>query len=364
VIGIRPAAFAAIAIAANAAAAGSTGGWQTAHPGYQYSFPSDYGAHESYRDEWWYYSGNVRDHAGHPFGFELTIFRYGIEHPMPGASAWDIDDLYFAHFALVDAAGRRFLSYDRTERAALGGAGAATTDERAWVGDWRIQRTSSGQQIVHAADSRSALDLTLTPRKAPVIEGQGGAFRMGACAACYAQYYSFTRLAATGSIALDGSTFDVAGTAWGDHEWGSDAIDPTSSAWDWFSIQLDDGIDVMIGRLHHADGATLPQSSGTFVDAAGAHHFLSLSDFDVVPTGWWTSPRDGARYPSGWIIALHGERAKLTVTPVMQDQELDTSRSTQLTYWEGACTIRGTVGGHAASGVGYTELTGYSKPGG
>jgi predicted secreted hydrolase len=33
-----------------------------------------------------------------------------------------------------------------------------------------------------------------------------------------------------------------------------------------------------------------------------------------------------------------------------------------LDYWEGACDIRGSVGGKAATGVGYTELTGYAGP--
>ena len=33
-----------------------------------------------------------------------------------------------------------------------------------------------------------------------------------------------------------------------------------------------------------------------------------------------------------------------------------------LDYWEGACTITGTLANGPASGVGYTELTGYAGP--
>ena len=31
-----------------------------------------------------------------------------------------------------------------------------------------------------------------------------------------------------------------------------------------------------------------------------------------------------------------------------------------LDYWEGACSIEGSVGGKPRKGVGYTELTGYT----
>jgi predicted secreted hydrolase len=362
-ISLRLAALAAFVLTATAAAAGSSPGWETAHPGYTYAFPADFGAHESFRDEWWYYSGNVRDTSGRRFGFELTMFRYGVEHPLHNASAWDINDLYFAHFALTDVTGHRFIAFDRTERAALGLGGAASGDERTWAGDWHIARSADGRRFIRAGEDGVNLDLTLTPSKDPVAEGQDGAFHMGGCATCYARYYSFTRLRAAGSLTLRGQPFAVTGTAWHDHEWGSNYLEPTLAGWDWFSVQLGNGVDVMIFRFRRPDGSTLPQSSGTFVDRSGSHHFIAANDFDVVPTNWWISPHDGARYPSGWTITLRAEHATLTVTPLLVDQELSTSHSTQVTYWEGACSIAGTLDGKPVDGVGYAELTGYA-PGG
>src|SRR5689334_3790676 len=42
------------------------------------SFPEDLGAHEDFRTEWWYYTGNLQTTEGRHFGFELTIFRVGL----------------------------------------------------------------------------------------------------------------------------------------------------------------------------------------------------------------------------------------------------------------------------------------------
>jgi len=332
--------------------------WEVAQPGYRYTFPADYGSHERYRHEWWYYSGNLRNGAGRRFGFELTIFRYGVEHPIAHASAWDIDDLYSAHFAVSDVDGRSFRSFSRTERAALGIAGASPADERAHVGDWSIERRPDGSRMVAAQADGVSLRLELVPEKPPIAQGIDGIIQKGACAACTTHYYSVTRLHAAGALVLDGRRYDVEGAAWNDHEWGSVVLDPRSPGWDWFAMQLDDGRDVMLYRLRRPDGSTLAQSSGTIDGADSIRTFLSRADFRVSALSTWTSPHDGARYPSAWNIELPATRTQLDVRPLIEDQELITDQG--VAYWEGACTIRGTVAGKAVTGVGYTELTGYA----
>jgi predicted secreted hydrolase len=51
----------------------------------------------------------------------------------------------------------------------------------------------------------------------------------------------------------------------------------------------------------------------------------------------------------------------LNVKPALADQELDTSRTTGLTYWEGACTVAGTKDNQPLTGQAYVELTGYAR---
>src|ERR671925_2234204 len=67
------------------------------------TFPADFGAHEDFRTEWWYYTGNLQTADGRHFGFELTIFRVGLVPPtvqLLANSNWSSRDLYFAHFAV------------------------------------------------------------------------------------------------------------------------------------------------------------------------------------------------------------------------------------------------------------------------
>jgi len=51
----------------------------------------------------------------------------------------------------------------------------------------------------------------------------------------------------------------------------------------------------------------------------------------------------------------------LAVTPVMQDQELDTRGTTMIIYWEGACEVAGKAGEWDVTGRAYVELVGYDR---
>ena len=57
---------------------------------------------------------------------------------------------------------------------------------------------------------------------------------------------------------------------------------------------------------------------------------------------------------------LRAWNIQLTLTPSLPDQELDTSRTTGVTYWEGEVEVEGTRDGEEIVGLGYVELTGYA----
>ena len=76
-------------------------------------------------------------------------------------------------------------------------------------------------------------------------------------------------------------------------------------------------------------------------------------------TNHWSSPYSGVTYPHGWRITIPSYKIDLTVSPVQEDQELRTNRSTRVTYYEGAVTVK-QVGVKKRS-FGYVELVGYSK---
>src|SRR5262245_47586424 len=111
------------------------------------TFPEDFGAHEEYRTEWWYYTGNLQTPEGRPFGFELTIFRVGLlslTAELPADSKWYGRSIYFAHFTISDIANDEFHAFERFSRPGPGLAGAQAEPFRAWLEDWSITEQAPG----------------------------------------------------------------------------------------------------------------------------------------------------------------------------------------------------------------------------
>jgi predicted secreted hydrolase len=146
-----------------------------------------------------------------------------------------------------------------------------------------------------------------------------------------------------------------------DHEFGTSALEPEQLGWDWFSIQLEDGRDLMIFRLRRADGSIDPRSSGTLVESDGSTRAITReSGFNLEPGRTWTSPTSRARYPVAWTVRVPGSALDLSVTAAVENQELHTEQSTGVTYWEGAIDVAGTSRGRPVRGRGYLEMTGYA----
>ncbi|HEX8749363.1 MAG TPA: lipocalin family protein, partial [Pyrinomonadaceae bacterium] len=151
------------------------------------------------------------------------------------------------------------------------------------------------------------------------------------------------------------------GSAWMDREFGTWRTTENQKGWDWFSIQLSTGAEVMVYHIRDARGAASPFSSGTYVDASGAWTHLTREDFELEATAQWRSPHTQAVYPSGWRLRVPRFGVDVTVTPVMKDQELDTQGTTMIVYWEGACRVDGRHGNEPAEGRAYVELVGYDR---
>jgi predicted secreted hydrolase len=147
-----------------------------------------------------------------------------------------------------------------------------------------------------------------------------------------------------------------------DHEFGSAQLREYQTGWDWFSIQLENGIDLMIYQIRHQDGKIDPYSSGTIIFSDGSYRHLHLKEFQIEVLDRWKSKKSGATYPSKWRMVAPSHRIELMLTPTVKDQELITQESTRVTYWEGSAKVEGKYQGQRVRGMSYVELTGYAKP--
>jgi predicted secreted hydrolase len=332
---------------------------------YTFTFPRDHFAHDTYRTEWWYFTGHLRAKDGRRFGYELTFFRIGLEprpsHWSAGQSGWYAYQLYPAHFAITDEKSGRFVYAETFARDALGQGYASQTSLDVGANGWTL--TGAGdvrpRMHLHAANGGNGIDLALYSEKPPAIHGDGGISRKGDCASCASHYYSFTRLLTRGTVVRGGIPYVVDGISWMDHEYGSDELQSGRVGWDWFSIQLDNDREIMLYRMRRNDGTTALQSSGSAIDAKGDVTHIPLSGFHIEATGTWRSPATHALYPSGWIVSVTGIHPRLRLVPILLDQEL--VDATTATYWEGAIDVFDATTG-ARLGTGYVELTGYASP--
>jgi predicted secreted hydrolase len=324
-----------------------------------FSFPADHGPHNEYKTEWWYYTGNLDTADGRHFGYQLTFFRSGVTpEPADRDSAWATQNIYMAHFALTDVAGRQFYAFDRFSRDGAGLAGAQADPFRVWTESWEASGDPETGTRLTAAQGPVAIDLVARSLKPPVLQGEDGYSRKSSEPGAASYYYSLTRMATDGTITIDGESFAVSGFSWLDREWSTSILAPNQTGWDWFALQFDDDREMKYFQIRLDDGGVEPISHGSLVAPDGAKTELALDEVRLDVLDSWTSPHTGARYPSRWRLQVPGEQMDLTIEPFINDQELRIS----FVYWEGAVRFTGTWAGQAVSGVGYVEMTGYGEP--
>ena len=339
---------------------GNQAEWKAAEPSYTLTFPRDHASHPDYKIEWWYYTGNLRTSDARRFGYQLTFFRFGADANPVNPSRWAVRDLYMAHLAVTDVDGQTHQVAERLNRAGVGWAGASTETLHVWNENWSILLDGDTHILRATTDDRMVrLDLQLEPLKAAVLHGDAGYSQKGTAAGNASHYYSLTRLRTSGTLQLNGTTLNVEGQSWMDHEFGTTFLEPSQVGWDWFSIQLNDDTDVMVYVFRHPDGSIDPHSSGTVVGTSGITR-LGAGDYQLVPGRVWESPTSGAAYPVEWKIEIPQSGLVLSVAAAVDAQELHTDRSTGVIYWEGMIDVTGTRAGKQVWGSGYLEMTGYT----
>ena len=322
-----------------------------------FSFPADHGPHPSFRNEWWYVTGNLDDEDGRRFGFELTIFRFALAPSAPvSPSAWRSNQIYIAHLAVTDVEREDFHVAQRYSRGALGLAGAQAEPFRVWLEDWEIAASSGPGWRLIAHDADFGVDHELDPQRPPILNGDVGLSQKSAEPGNASYYYSITRLGTSGTLTIGDREYEVSGLSWLDREWSSSALSSDQVGWDWFALQLSDGADLMFYQLRGRDGRSDEHSAGTLVSSDSRVSHLTSSEVEVRVTEQWESD-DGGLYPARWTLVVPGSGLELDVRPVVADQELFTT----VRYWEGAVEVTGTRNGQPLSGRGYVELTGYAE---
>jgi predicted secreted hydrolase len=320
-------------------------------------FPRDHGAHPDYRTEWWYLTGWL-DAAGAPsIGFQVTFFRVrtGVDSANP--SAFTARQLVIAHAALADGARGALVHDERVARTGFGAVFAAENDTDVRLDRWRFTRAPSGSYRCSLPAQGFTLEFDAEPTQPLLLQGEAGFSRKAHDATHASYYYSQPQLAVTARLTRDGRTETRQGTGWLDHEWSSALLPAGAAGWDWIGANLDDGSAMTAFQIRDQSAAAPLFAYASLRPRGGALQTFAPDQVRFTPLDRWTSPRTRATWPVAQRVQVGGR--SFDTQPLMNDQELDSRRSTGAVYWEGASRL---AEGGRAVGRGYLEMVGYVAP--
>ncbi|WP_296248170.1 lipocalin-like domain-containing protein [Pseudomonas sp. UBA4194] len=326
---------------------GQAGAFADVRPGRPFVFPQDHGAHPDFRIEWWYLTANLEDDQGQAFGVQWTLFRSALA-PGSTEAGWSNRNLWIGHAGLTTAT--RQYSAQRLARGGIGQAGVQAQPFQAWIDDWHLRSQPQAAEALAVMDvqARGAgfeYRLELRSSRPLVLQGEQGYSRKSeAGQASY--YYSQPFFTAAGELRIDGKTYRVKGRAWLDREWSSQPLAADQSGWDWFSLHLDDGQQLMLFRLrgkadqHFLSGNWIDAQGRSVPLAPGSISLRTLAHTDVA----------GRAVPTRWAIDIPSRGLHVQTTALNPKAWMEVGTP----YWEGPVSLSG-----SQQGEGYLEMTGY-----
>jgi len=320
-------------------------------PGKRFEFPADHGPHDGFRIEWWYITANLTSETGERLGVQWTLFRNALPRAANSASdnqGWSNRNLWMGH-AAVTAPDRHYAA-ERYARGGVGQAGVTLAPFTAWIDDWTLNSEPG------VADPLASLQLTaagpgfnyklhLTSSRPLVLQGDHGLSQKSEQGQA-SYYYSQPFIQADGSVTIDDKTYRVTGSAWLDREWSSQPLTANQTGWDWFSLHLESGAQVMLYRMRQKEGA--PYLTGTWINADGGTEPLASEDIVLAPGE--TTRVEGHDMPTRWSVKIPGKGIDITAAALNPNAWMNL----RIPYWEGPITLTG-----SHKGVGYLEMTGY-----
>jgi predicted secreted hydrolase len=314
-------------------------------PGRVFSFPADHGPHDGFRIEWWYVTANLKDDQGREFGVQWTLFRSALK-AAPEVAGWGNQVIWLGHAAVTSATVHH--AAERYSRGGVGQAGVSLDPFNAWIDDWRFSSQGAdplAELQLSARDKAFSYQLRLTSTRPLVLQGDKG-FSQKSEQGQASYYYSQPFFQASGTLDIDGKAYQVSGPAWLDREWSSQPLTANQTGWDWFSLHLDSGEQVMLYRMRQKNGE--PYLTGTWIDAQGQTQLLHAADITLTPQD--TATVAGRSMPVRWSIKIPAKHLDITLDALNRNAWM----SLRIPYWEGPVRLSGS---HA--GQGYLEMTGY-----
>ncbi len=313
------------------------------------TFSQDEGWHDQEPIEWWYTNAHVKgQNTGHEYSIMMTFFAYDTAF-IDGFRILNISDETTGVFK-TGTAFKKYpvLAKDHLEIKATNLLGGD-------VEQWYTQKEANGallpfQYRIESHGLPGAINLDYDAFKPPLIVADSGYLDQGIVN--YTYYYSQTGMNITGDITFDGVTEPVVGIGWIDRQFGN--FNPnTGEAYEWFSLQLSNGMDFNLWNIFTNEG-TIPDNSKYRILAMYIDENTSktISDFQIDrPKFAYTTVTNNC-YANQWHLTSDTLDIDLMITIHSKDDEV----LVPFAFLEGSTSIEGTIQGQAVTGKGFAEL--------
>ena len=374
--------------------------------------------HRSSEIEWWYLNCHLDADDGRKFALFSAFFRV-----IAGRDEATGQPVYAHSltWALTDIGAGRYYPDSRVDATApeIGlrriNGGHGTTDQRinrataeilergkvplpdrpfhgaVTVAENGLALSFGGSSLTRCEDGRYHLklfnpnddlgcELLFEPLRPAVRQGAAGVVKGSAGERMF--YYSIPRCAVAGTLLIGGDALKVKhGQGWYDHQFGGRARRQTADqwaggkraggqsasapmkageelnlAWNWLAVQLDDGTDIC--AYDAVDAVTGKAAERLLMIVAPNGRRRMIEAFSLQSNEPWRSTRTFQEYPTRFRLAAAGLSLDLDIRAAAPDQEFITVIA-RPAFWEGSCSVRGTLQGRAVSGVAFVERNGF-----
>ena len=304
--------------------------------------PHDEGAHLSGL-EWWYFNGHLTTENGQEFSYHFVTFQSVLPSGLTPR---------LAQLSWADHVNGLHLTEEKPDVSLLE---PLSGEFDLPIAGWRM---SGNGELYHLnfGTGDYTVELEAVSQKPAVLHHGAGLVDLGTAGKTY--YYSRTRLETSGTVSVSGVSHPVTGVSWMDHQWGD--FTTMGIGWDWLSLNLDDGSDLMVSVVWEQAGHKPVSAYGTYIPADSDPVHLPGNDISLDSTGTWTSSVTGAVYPMNWKLRVDSLELDLTLTPSMEEAEFALSAFIPMIYWEGSVVATGTRNGAPVAGRGFVEMVGYA----
>jgi hypothetical protein len=125
-------------------------------------------------------------------------------------------------------------------------------------------------------------------------------------------YWSYTNLALSGDLILDGEEHKVTGKGWFDKQGGPYNLIDRRTQWEWFSLRFFDNEEIILFSFPH-----VCYYDGTYIEKSGGCR--RLNDYQIEPLGW--TEAKGLKFSSGWKVEMkHVKDKEYTLIPIIDGQ--------------------------------------------